>query len=406
MAAAISAKREGIKDVLVIERYAYLGGILNQCIHNGFGLKKFALDLTGPEYAQRYIHSFLALGIDCLLDTCVLHMTPSKKMLVTSSAAGLQWLSARSVVFAMGCRERTRGNLNIPGDRPAGVLTAGTAQRLMNIEGLMVGKKIVILGSGDIGLIMARRCTLEGADVQAVVEILPHPSGLNRNVQQCLADYRIPLYLSHTVICIKGRRRVEKVITARVDKKLQKVKGTEKEMACDTLLLSVGLIPECELVLEAGVKICPQTGGPFVDEMFQTSRNGFFACGNVVQVYDLVDSVSESGHLAGKAAARYVRGLVPAAAGKVPLKTSPPINSVVPQFFGGRSIDEGANTWCLRVQKPLKEPVFWLKNQKGVLGRIPKPYAVPSEMVFINVSKYKQQILESDTVTIQAGERT
>ncbi len=401
LAAAISAKENGAEDVLLIERLDCLGGILQQCIHPGFGLKKFRLDLTGPEYAKKYIDSFLKLKIDYLLDTCVLEVTPFKKVLVTSPTTGLKTLEAGSIIFAMGCRERTRANLNIFGDRPAGIFTAGTAQRLINIEGLMVGKEIIILGSGDIGLIMARRCKFEGADVKAVIEIRPEPSGLNRNVQQCLIDYGIPLYLKHTVFKICGSKRIERVFFGQVDENMVQVSGTEKEMKCDTLLLSAGLIPESELILKAGIKINPLTGGPVTDNIFQTSRNGFFACGNVVQVYDLVDSVSEAGHLAGKAAALYTAGKLPRARTRVKLAGRKPVGNIVPQYYRDYFIGKDKDLISLRVDRKVEKPKFMIKDKDEILACIRKPYAVPSEMTILDISKYKQKMLKRTELVIE-----
>ncbi len=405
LAAAISSKDNGAQDVLLIERYEHLGGILQQCIHPGFGLKMFGLDLTGPEYAKKYIDSFSKFEIDCLLDTCVLNVSPSKNVLITNSQLGLKSLKSKSIIFALGCRERTRGNINIPGDRPAGIFTAGTAQRFINIEGLMVGKNIVVLGSGDIGLIMSRRCTFEGANVKAVIEILPYPSGLNRNVQQCLTDYEIPLYLSHTVSYIEGKERLSRVLVRRVNKDRKSISGTDRSIDCDTLLLSVGLIPETELVLQAGIEISPVTGGPIVDDLYQTSREGYFACGNIVQVYDLVDSVSENGHLVGKAAALYIHKALPKIKTKIKLNTKPPIKSIVPQYYGNYGIDKSSNMISLRISKTLDKPVFLIKNEKEVLGKIKKSYAVPSEMIFLNISKYTQLIKESKEITIEVEDK-
>ncbi|MCL5770662.1 MAG: FAD-dependent oxidoreductase [Actinobacteria bacterium] len=334
--AAISAKENGAGKVLIIDRDFYLGGILQQCIHPGFGLKKFGLELTGPEYAHRLIKKILYMEIDYIVDAFVLEITKNKEIFLINSKIGVRKIISKAIIFAMGCRERTRGSIKIPGDRPAGIFTAGTAQRLINVDGLMVGKKIVILGSGDIGLIMARRCTIEGAKVEAVVEILPYPSGLNRNVQQCLVDFEIPLFLKHTVINIKGNKRINKIIFSEVDQNRKVINGTEKEIECDTLLLSVGLIPENELTKKIEIEIDNSTGGPFVDNLFQTSREGFFACGNVVQVYDLVDYVSEDSDLAGKGAAFYVNGKMKSYNNpnkKVFIKKGKGIKSIVPQVI-------------------------------------------------------------------------
>ena len=293
LAAAISAAEHGEKDLLILERDRELGGILNQCIHNGFGLHTFQEELTGPEYAARYIEKARELGIPCLTDTMVLDISPEKVVTAVSPAEGLFQIQAEAVILAMGCRERPRGALNLPGYRPAGIFTAGTAQRLVNVGGRMPGREVVILGSGDIGLIMARRMTLEGAKVKVVAELMPYSGGLKRNIVQCLEDYGIPLKLSHTVVDIHGKERLTGVTLAQVDGSGRPIPGTEEEYSCDTLLLSVGLIPENELSKSAGVSLSPLTSGPVVDESFQTSTEGIFACGNVLHVHDLVDFVSE-----------------------------------------------------------------------------------------------------------------
>ncbi len=307
LAAAISAAEQGEKDILILERDRELGGILNQCIHNGFGLHTFQEELTGPEYAARYIEKVERMGIPYLTDTMVLDLSPEKVVTAVSPKEGIFQIQAQAVILAMGCRERPRGALNLPGYRPAGIYTAGTAQRLVNVEGRMPGREVVILGSGDIGLIMARRMTLEGAKVKVVAELMPYSGGLKRNIVQCLEDFGIPLKLSHTVVAIHGKERLTGVTLAQVDHDGRPVPGTEEEYSCDTLLLSVGLIPENELSKNAGVSLNPATSGPVVDESFQTSVGGIFACGNVLHVHDLVDFVSEEAANAGRRAAEYVR---------------------------------------------------------------------------------------------------
>lgn len=307
LAAAISAAEQGEKDILILERDRELGGILNQCIHNGFGLHTFQEELTGPEYAARYIEKVERMGIPYLTDTMVLDLSPEKVVTAVSPTEGIFQIQAQAVILAMGCRERPRGALNLPGYRPAGIYTAGTAQRLVNVEGRMPGREVVILGSGDIGLIMARRMTLEGAKVKVVAELMPYSGGLTRNIVQCLEDFGIPLKLSHTVVAIHGKERLTGVTLAQVDHDGRPVPGTEEEYSCDTLLLSVGLIPENELSKNAGVSLNPATSGPVVDESFQTSVGGIFACGNVLHVHDLVDFVSEEAANAGRRAAEYVR---------------------------------------------------------------------------------------------------
>lgn len=307
LAAAISARQNGVQSILILERDKELGGILNQCIHNGFGLHTFHEELTGPEYAARFIDQAEELKIEYKLNTMVLDISPEKTVTAINRADGLFEIQAKAVILAMGCRERSRGALNIPGYRPAGIFSAGTAQRLVNMEGYLPGREVVILGSGDIGLIMARRMTLEGAKVKVVAELMPYSGGLKRNIVQCLDDYGIPLKLSHTVIDIKGRERVEGVTTAEVDKDGKPIPGTEEDYSCDTLLLSVGLIPENELSRQMGVKISPVTSGPEVNESLETSIAGVFACGNVLHVHDLVDFVSQEAATAGKRAAEYVQ---------------------------------------------------------------------------------------------------
>ena len=306
MAAALEAKRSGMRDILIAERDSELGGILNQCIHAGFGLHLFGEELTGPEYATRFIRQIREQNIEYLLDSMVLSLTLDKIVTLVSPQSGLCKIQAKAVVLAMGCRERTRGALNIPGSRPAGILTAGAAQRFVNIEGYMPGREVVILGSGDIGLIMARRMTLEGAKVKMVCELMPYSNGLARNIAQCLGDFNIPLKLSHTVIGINGNDRLESIVIAKVNEKLKPIKGTKEVISCDTLLLSVGLIPENEITSEAGIKLDSITSGAVVNESMMTSAEGVFACGNVLHVHDLVDFVTIEGYRAGKAAAEYI----------------------------------------------------------------------------------------------------
>ena len=307
LAAAISAKKSGVDGILILERDRELGGILNQCIHNGFGLHTFKEELTGPEYAARFIELVKELNIEYKLNTMVMDIRSQKIVTAMNREEGLFEIQAKAVVLAMGCRERSRGALNIPGYRPAGIFSAGTAQRLVNIEGYMPGKEVVILGSGDIGLIMARRMTLEGAKVKVVAELMPYSGGLKRNIVQCLDDYGIPLKLSHTVVDIKGKERLEGVTLAQVDNHGKPIPGTEEEYSCDTLLLSVGLIPENEISRGMGVDMNPVTSGPNVNESLETNLEGVFACGNVLHVHDLVDFVSEEAKAAGRNAARYVK---------------------------------------------------------------------------------------------------
>ena len=308
LAAAIAAKEKGIDDILIVERDERLGGILNQCIHNGFGLHTFQEELTGPEYAHRFICQVQKLGIPYLTGTMVLDISPGKVVMMMNRTDGIVQIQAKAIVLAMGCRERPRGALNIPGYRPMGIYSAGTAQRLVNVDGFLPGKEVVILGSGDIGLIMARRMTLEGARVKVVAELMPYSGGLKRNIVQCLDDFGIPLKLRHTVVDIKGKQQLEGVILAEVDEKGKPIPGTEEEYVCDTLLLSCGLIPENELSRSMGICMNPITNGPVVDESLESNLPGVFACGNVLHVHDLVDYVSEEAKCAGENAAAYICG--------------------------------------------------------------------------------------------------
>ena len=330
LAAAIAAREAGIEDILVLERDSVPGGILNQCIHNGFGLHTFQEELTGPEYAQRYIDRAAELGINIRLNTMVLDISASREIICTGREQGLERIKAGAIILCMGCRERPRGALGIPGTRPAGIYSAGAAQRLVNIEGYLPGKEVVILGSGDIGLIMARRMTLEGARVKCVCELLPWSGGLKRNIVQCLHDYDIPLRLSHTVTAIHGRERLEAVTIAAVDENRRPIAGTEEYIPCDTLLLSVGLLPENELSERAGIQMDAITGGAQVTESLETSVAGIFACGNVLHVHDLVDFVSEEARRAGRAAAAFLRGKG-SESESVSLRTGPGVRYTVPQ---------------------------------------------------------------------------
>lgn len=316
LAAAAAAKKSGIDSILILERDKELGGILNQCIHNGFGLHTFKEELTGPEYAGRFIEQVEELQIEYMLHTMVIDISHDKVVTAMNREDGLFEIQAKAVILAMGCRERSRGALNIPGYRPAGIYSAGTAQRLVNMEGFMPGREVVILGSGDIGLIMARRMTLEGAKVKVVAELMPYSGGLKRNIVQCLDDFDIPLKLSHTVVEIRGKERLTGITLAQVDGRGKPIPGTEEDYDCDTLLLSVGLIPENELSRGMGVDIEPVTSGPSVNESLETNIDGVFACGNVLHVHDLVDYVSEEAAVAGENAAKYVKGILSEGSGK------------------------------------------------------------------------------------------
>ena len=340
LAAAVAARKAGVQDILILERDGHLGGILNQCIHNGFGLHTFKEELTGPEYAARFIEQAMAENIPCKLNTMVMDISPDKVVTAMNREDGLFEIKAKAVVLCMGCRERPRGALNIPGYRPAGIYSAGTAQRLMNIEGFSVGKEVVILGSGDIGLIMARRMTLEGAKVKVVAELMPYSGGLKRNIVQCLDDYGIPLKLSHTVVKIDGKERVTGITLAQVGPDRKPIPGTEEYYSCDTLLLSVGLLPENELTREAGIAMNRVTGGPDVSDSLETSLPGVFACGNVLHVHDLVDYVSEEAALAGRNAAAYVQAGERAAARPVPLTAKDGVRYTVPQTLDTANMND------------------------------------------------------------------
>ena len=377
LAAAAAARRNGVEDILIIERDSRLGGILNQCIHAGFGLHTFGQELSGPEYAQRFIDQVAELSIPCLLDTMVLELSEERILTVTSRTEGLQQIKADAVILAMGCRERPRGALNIPGTRPSGIWSAGTAQRLVNMEGVMPGREVVILGSGDIGLIMARRMTMEGAKVHAVAEVMPYSGGLKRNIVQCLDDFDIPLLLSTTVVQIHGHKKLEGVTLAQVDERRRPVPGTERYIPCDTLLLSVGLLPENELSAGANVALSPITGGPVVGEDLSTSIPGVFACGNVLHVHDLVDFVSQEAALAGEAAARYLSA-GESQAETIPLLAEGGVRYTVPQFIH-RDTRENV-TVRFRVGQPYRNAAVCVYVNDQLLRRIPKRVLAPGEM--------------------------
>ncbi len=407
LAAAIEAKKNGAEDVLIIERDTEPGGILLQCIHNGFGMEIFKEDLPGPSYAQRFIKEALDLKVEMMLDSMVLEARPDRKLFVTNRRGGIQEIQAKALVFAMGCRERTRAQIRLPGSRPAGVYTAGTAQRWVNVEGFMPGKRFVILGSGDIGMIMARRLTFEGAKVERVLEIMPFLSGLMRNYVQCLQDFDIPLQLQHTVKRIIGDKRVEAVETVAVDEHFQPIAGTEEIIPCDTLLLSVGLIPENELSRQAGVKIDPLTNGPVVDSRFQTSVPGIFSAGNVVHVYDLVDWVTEAGFEAGRGAALFAQGRLPKPNKLVSIAGGENVRYVIPQQIDPEALAENGIALQMRARLPIEEPV-WVEavaNDKQITRRA-LPYARPGEMVTLNLRPdHADDLRGSDTITLNIIKR-
>ncbi|WP_331681599.1 NAD(P)/FAD-dependent oxidoreductase [Terrisporobacter sp.] len=381
LAAAVKLKECGIEDILIIEREKKLGGILRQCIHDGFGLTRFKETLSGPEYAQRFIDEVIKNNIDYISDTTVIDLTHDKKVIAVNKSGILEY-KAKAVVLAMGCRERTRGAISIPGSRPAGVYTAGVAQSYINLQNTMVGKKVIILGSGDIGLIMARRMTLEGAKVEGVFEILPYASGLPRNIQQCLNDYNIPLHLSHTVTKIKGKSRLEGITVSEVDENMKIIEGTEKDYDCDTLILSVGLIPENELSLKAGVELDNNTKGPIIDENYQTSVEGIFVAGNVLHVHDLVDFVSLEGERLAVQVAKYINNEV---IEKCPINIDRDnnIGHTIPQKISGKN----DFVLSMRVRKPLKNPTIEITQDDKVIKSVKMKKAIPAEMIQIEVSK-------------------
>ncbi len=387
LAAAAAAREDGVQDILILERENELGGILNQCIHAGFGLHTFGEELTGPEYAGRYVRRVRELGIPYLLDTMVLDISPDRVITAASRERGLFQLQAGAVILAMGCRERARGSLNIPGYRPAGIWSAGAAQRLVNREGLLPGREVVILGSGDIGLIMARRMTLEGAHVQAVAELMPYSGGLKRNIVQCLDDFGIPLFLSHTVVDIQGRERVTGVTLAQVDGNRRPIPGTEKHYDCDTLLLSVGLIPENELSRSAGVALSPVTSGPLVDESLETSVAGVFACGNVLHVHDLVDFVSQEAERAGRSAARYLDHGAGRNGRTVRLTAGPGVRYTVPAVIHPERMDEEL-TVRFRVTDVYKNAAVLVTADSGeVLQKRKRMILAPGEMEEVRLKR-------------------
>ena len=397
MAAALSAKENGINDILIIERDEKFGGVLQQCIHNGFGLTRFKENLTGPEYAAIFEKKITEKNIEFMTETTVLDVKNDKTIKVINEEKGVFEIQAKAIILAMGCRERSKGALNIAGTRPSGIFSAGTAQRYVNIKGLSVGNNVVILGSGDIGLIMARRMTLEGAKVLAVVEIMPYSSGLKRNIAQCLDDFNIPLYLSHTITDIKGKERIESVTISEVDINKKPIKGTEFDIQCDTLLLSVGLIPENELTKKAGVELSPKTKGAIVDQTRETLQKGIFACGNVLQVHDLVDFVSEEAEIAGKYAAKYIEN------GErnkdyINIENNEKISYVLPQFID-LNLKEDFKLF-FRVNGCYKNVIIELskKATNEILYTKKKAIVTPGEMEHILISKALAEKLNGDIV--------
>ena len=395
MAAAIEAKKNGIDDLLILEKDERLGGILNQCIHNGFGLTEFKEELTGPEYLQRFVDQVKELKIPYKLNAQVIDLSKDKVVTYSNKEDGLVKVQAKAIIMATGCYERNAGAIMLPGDRCSGVITAGTAQRYLNINGLMVGKRVVILGSGDIGLIMARRLTLEGAKVLCVSELMPYSAGLNRNIQQCLIDFDIPLYLSRTVSKVIGKDRLEKVILSAVDENLQVIPGTEMEFECDTLILSVGLIPYIQLLNYID---CPtsSTKGAIVNQYMETEIEGIFTAGNCLHVHDVVDFVSDEARLAGRSAALYLQNKIDNHAHRIAVKPGNGLSYVLPQFVLENSIEDIVIKF--RVRKPVQDQIVWIKSGETVVMKQIKPVMIPSEMVMIKIAKEKLAGLKEDII--------
>ena len=388
LAAAVSAKDNGIESILIIERDKELGGILNQCIHNGFGLHTFKEELTGPEYASRFIEQAKERNIAYKLNTMVMDISPEKKVTAMNREDGMFEIQAKAIILAMGCRERSRGALNIPGYRPAGIFSAGTAQRLVNMEGYMPGREVVILGSGDIGLIMARRMTLEGAKLKVVAELMPYSGGLKRNIVQCLNDFDIPLKLSHTVVDIEGKDRVKAVTIAKVGPDRKPIPGTEERYTCDTLLLSCGLLPENELSKAAGVEINPVTSGPIVNDSLETSIDGVFACGNVLHVHDLVDYVSQEAATAGKNAAKYIQNGKDVDAKEVEILPVDGVRYTVPKFIRPTEMEDTL-TVRFRVGDVFKNKAIATYFDDTLISKRKRPVMAPGEMEQVILDKKK-----------------
>lgn len=404
LAAACAAKENGAKRVLILERDSEAGGILNQCIHNGFGLHYFKEELTGPEYASRFIKKAHQLGVEIKLDTMVLSIE-GKTICAVNATEGLMEIRAGAVVLAMGCRERTRGAIAIPGDRPAGIFTAGTAQRYINVEGWMVGKRVVILGSGDIGLIMARRMTLEGAKVLACIELCPYSNGLNRNIVQCLNDYNIPLFLSHTITRIIGKHRVEQVIISEVGTDKKPIPGTEIAIDCDTVLLSVGLIPENELTRAAGIPIDSRTNGALVYENMETEVPGVFSCGNVVHVHDLVDFVTAESQRAGKAAAEYAKSTEKVESFRIlSIKNGRKVNYTVPQMIRREKVDKTVDVF-FRVNNVYSGGTIRVLDGITELCHFNREHLAPGEMEKITIPAVLLDKVSGDELTVELAVR-
>ena len=402
LAAACSAWDSGLRKILIVERDQELGGILNQCIHSGFGLQYFKEELTGPEYAARFVDLLAQTGVEVRLDTMVLQITPEREVHMVGKETGYCIEQAKAIILAMGCRERTRGAIAIPGTRPAGVFTAGAAQRYVNVEGYMPGKRVVILGSGDIGLIMARRMTLEGAKVLACVEVMPYSSGLNRNIVQCLQDFGIPLFLSHTVTDIRGKDRVEQVVVSEVGPDRKPIPGTEMVFDCDTLLLSVGLLPENELTSQAGITIDPRTKGAVVYENMETSMPGVFACGNVCHVHDLVDYVTAESQKAGAAAAAYVLKGGSREGRVIEVKNGPGVTYTVPQHIRPEQVDKSCGIF-FRVNRICGDSEILVTSGDTRIAAFKREHLAPGEMEHITLPRV---LLDKagDTLTVSIRE--
>ena len=401
MAAAIEAKKNGVDDIIILEKDDKLGGILNQCIHNGFGLTEFKEELTGPEYLQRFVNQVLELGIEYRLNALVLDVTKDKIVTYSNSEDGVVQINAKAIVFATGCYERSAGAIQIPGDRCSGIITAGTAQKYLNIHGLLAGKRIVILGSGDIGLIMARRMTLEGAKVLCVSELMPYSNGLNRNIAQCLNDYNIPLYLSRSVSKVIGKGRVEKVILSAVDDKMKFIPGTEMEFECDTLLLSVGLIPYVSLLDNMKTEMS-STKGAKVNDAFETSIPGVFACGNCLHVHDVVDFVTDEGREAGRGAAKYIKNEL-VHNEEILVNPGNGVGYVIPQKITDKNAD--SVTFKFRVRRPIQNVFVTFNDGEEEFFKVMKPVLIPSEMVMIKLKKEVLDKIKGKEITVSLKER-
>lgn len=400
LSVAISAYDNGVKNILVLEKEDFLGGILLQCIHNGFGLHTFKEELTGPEYADRYVKELIKRGIEYKVSSFVSEIKKQDEgfiILYSNKEEGYVEVSSKAIAAATGCSERTRGEISLQGDRPSGVMTAGMAQKYLNIEGYLVGKNVFILGSGDIGLIMARRMKLEGANVLGVAELMPYSNGLNRNIVQCLEDFNIPLYLSHTVKKVVGKERLEEVIIQKVDEKLNFIEGTEKTFKCDTLLLSVGLIPSNPLLTSLNVKIHPRTKGPVVDEYLQTSVKGIFACGNSLHVHDLVDFVTSEGALCGKSIARYLNNQLDTLS-KVNITSGNGVSYVLPKTMYLNN--DATFKLNFRVTKPYKDVELVIKQNNQIIKKQKKAYLIPAEMESVLILKKDVESLDDITVEV------